>query len=216
MGCEVRQGGQQCLAAAPDLVNTTRVQVWRLAWTMISYREILQETTWQTDTNYMNGVRQLRWIAKWLRKARIKNPNNTQEFVVQVCPPSSSVSHLRTRVFCPPPEVLRPMPVWRCRDAGSPFHSSGVLRRLTCVCVPDAALVSCVFGHAMVSRVVDVACMHGSKEICMWVWPCLSWLASCNGANAVLRQGRGGVSGAAAHRHHLCLDNLLAMRHPEQ
>lgn len=60
------------------------VQVWRLAWSMITYREILQETSWQTDTNFMNGIRQLRWIAQYLKKARIKNPNNTQEFVIQV------------------------------------------------------------------------------------------------------------------------------------
>lgn len=75
---------------------------------MISYREILQETTWETDTNFQAGIRQLRWIATWLRKARIKNPNNTQEFVIQVPPPPPLPSHPSICIHsgCPHPVLM--------------------------------------------------------------------------------------------------------------
>lgn len=55
---------------------------------MISYQNVLESSAFQQDTNFNNGLRQMEWVARWLRKARIKNPPGSglpeQEFVVMV------------------------------------------------------------------------------------------------------------------------------------
>ena len=61
-------------------------QVWRLAWNMITYKDILETTTYQQDNNFNHGIRQLEWAAKWLRKARIRTPlGQPDQLVVQAC-----------------------------------------------------------------------------------------------------------------------------------
>jgi hypothetical protein len=67
---------------------SSRVQVWRLAWSMMSYQDVMENSKFAADTNYNNGLRQMEWVARWLRKARIKNSAGgtlpEQEFVVMV------------------------------------------------------------------------------------------------------------------------------------
>jgi hypothetical protein len=58
------------------------LQVWRLAWAMISYKDVMENTSFEQDNNFANGIRQMRWIATWLRKARIKI-GTSQAFVIQ-------------------------------------------------------------------------------------------------------------------------------------
>lgn len=53
---------------------------------MITYKDILETTTYQQDNNFNHGIRQLEWAAKWLRKARIRTPlGQPDQLVVQAC-----------------------------------------------------------------------------------------------------------------------------------
>jgi hypothetical protein len=51
---------------------------------MITYQQVLEGTTFEEDSNFNNGIRQLEWAARWLRKARIRTPvGQPDQFVVQ-------------------------------------------------------------------------------------------------------------------------------------
>ena len=53
---------------------------------MLSYKDVLEGTTFQENDNFANGVRQLEWAAAYLRKLRIRTPaGQPDQFVVQAC-----------------------------------------------------------------------------------------------------------------------------------
>lgn len=61
---------------------TFATSVWRLGWSLITYKEAYQGTRYENATNYQNGVRQLLWAARYLQKI---HPNATApELVAQV------------------------------------------------------------------------------------------------------------------------------------
>jgi hypothetical protein len=49
------------------------LQVWRLAWNLITYKEIVQSVRYQQQPIYTNGLRQLAHAAKYLEKLHTTN-----------------------------------------------------------------------------------------------------------------------------------------------
>lgn len=49
----------------------------------MSYTDVLEGTTYQQNNNFDHGIRQMRWIATYMRKLRIVNPGQPDQFVIQ-------------------------------------------------------------------------------------------------------------------------------------
>jgi hypothetical protein len=60
------------------------VQIWRLAWVLISHQSLLKETQFEEAAIYDEGVRQLRWAANYLTKIHFKNGTRFDSLVIQI------------------------------------------------------------------------------------------------------------------------------------
>lgn len=66
--------------------------VWRLGWSLLTYKEAYVGTRYENATNYQNGVRQMLWAAQYLQRI---HPNATApELVAQVPSLQASLSCL--------------------------------------------------------------------------------------------------------------------------
>lgn len=67
---------------------------------MMTYKDLLQSSTFEEDNSFNNGIRQLEWAAKWLRKARIRTAvGQPDQLVVQACSSDASVQR-KTLAVC--------------------------------------------------------------------------------------------------------------------
>lgn len=69
----LRTRTQLLLSCALVLKLCGCVQVWRLAWNLISYKEVIQAVRYQQQPIYTNGLRQLAHAAKYMEKLHTTN-----------------------------------------------------------------------------------------------------------------------------------------------
>jgi hypothetical protein len=60
------------------------MQVWRLAWAVKSYEEILKQTTFEEVPIWDEAIRQLKWAANYLQKIHFQEGTELDTLVIQV------------------------------------------------------------------------------------------------------------------------------------
>lgn len=70
--------------------------VWRLAWSLHSYQDAAIGTTYENSTNFLNGLRQLKWATDYLIKLH-PGTENSELLVAMVRTPADN-RHSRCRV----------------------------------------------------------------------------------------------------------------------